>query len=85
MSSEKFPTGRHITAARGLLKISQEDLARYSGVSVPTILSWETEQRVPRRESVMRIRGALERLGIEFLNSDRPGVRLHPDKAVILV
>lgn len=85
MSSEKFPTGRHITAARGLLKISQEDLARYSGVSVPTILSWETEQRVPRRESVTKIRGTLEQMGIEFLNSDRPGVRLHPDKAVIFV
>ncbi len=85
MSSKALPTGRHVVAARGLLQMTQDDLARASGVSLRTIIDFETEQRQPRKDTLAALREALEQRGIEFLNSGRPGVRLHPDRTVIPV
>lgn len=70
----------HVEAARALVKLSQADLAKASGLSEGTIRYFETETRVLSEASVYRIQLALEHCGIEFLNSGRPGVRYHPDR-----
>ena len=75
----------HVEGARGMLKMSQADLAKASGVAKSTIEDFESGKRVPRSDTLERLREALERRGIEFLYGESPGVRLHPDKAVIHV
>jgi predicted transcriptional regulator len=69
---------REIKAARALLGWSQDDLASHSGVSAPTIGRLEAEggEIGGRAETETKIRRALEKAGIEFLNGDQPGVRL---------
>lgn len=69
---------RHVKAARALLGWSQRDLARESGVSVPTIMRLESQDGDlgGRQSTVAAIRAALESAGVEFTNGDQPGVRL---------
>ena len=81
MSTVKI-TGRHVTAARGLLKITVEELAQAAGVSHTSILSLENAKGSTRDSTIQKIREALERRGIEFLNGDAPGVRLHGERAI---
>jgi DNA-binding XRE family transcriptional regulator len=71
---------RQIKAARALLGWSQEDLAKYAGVSVPTIKRLEAVEgdiggRAETQESLV---AALQRAGIEFIaeNGGGQGVRL---------
>lgn len=84
MSTVKV-TGKHVTAARGLLGMSQADLAAAANVTDITISNFERGRHYPQAATLDAIREALERRGIEFLNGDAPGVRLHGDKAVIPV
>jgi len=77
--------GRHISAARDLLGISQRDLARASGVSTHTIVNIENRLTIARESTLEKIRTALQRRGIEFFNGGSPGVRFHPEKAIIQV
>jgi transcriptional regulator with XRE-family HTH domain len=74
---------REIKAARALLGWSQDDLAAHSGVSQPTIGRLEAEggEIGGRVETEQKIRRALEKAGIEFLNGDQPGVRLKKRRA----
>lgn len=65
----------HIRSARGLLNITQSDLATAAGVSPTTIRNFENETAEPSEDTILRITMALEQLGIEFLNSGQPGVR----------
>ena len=69
-----------IRAARQLVKITAEDLARLSGVGVATIRRFELMSGVPsgNARSIEAIQKALEVAGVEFIGSpnDRPGVRL---------
>jgi transcriptional regulator with XRE-family HTH domain len=69
-----------IRAARQLVKITAEDLAKLSGVGVATIRRFELMSGVPsgNARSIEAIQKALESAGIEFIGSpdDRPGVRL---------
>jgi predicted transcriptional regulator len=73
-------TIRQVKAARALLGWSQSDLARHSGISEPTIARLESAegQLGGRGGTVEKIRSALERSGIEFIdeNGGGPGVRL---------
>jgi len=80
MSNESTPTGRQIAAARELLGMTRADLAVVAGVHRNTIISWETGERLPRRETYSRVLRAIEERGIEFLNGGQPGVRLNPNK-----
>ncbi len=73
----------HVTAARGLLRMSQEELGKAAGVSPQTVRFFENRQTMPREETIQRITEALERRGIVFSNGDRPGVMLDPSKAII--
>lgn len=84
MSSQIQLTGPHITAARGLLRITLKELADAAGVSLDTISDWESGATTPRRATVEVIRRALEDRGIEFLNHGSPGVRLRPEFAHML-
>ena len=71
---------RQIKAGRALLGWSQSDLASASGVSEPTIARLESVdgELGGREATVQRIRAALEKGGIQFIeeNGGGPGVRL---------
>jgi hypothetical protein len=79
---EVIPTGliegRQIRAARGLTGISQLDLAKTANVALATLRRMEgTDGPVnARTETLFRVQTTLEKAGVEFLNDERPGVRL---------
>lgn len=68
-------------AARGLLGLSQTELAEAVGIALQTIYRFEKGLRVPSGVTLDRIRGELERRGIEFTNGTGLGVRLSFEKA----
>lgn len=81
-------SGNQIAAARELLGLTQTELAEAAGVSYMTIANFETGKHEPYQSTVEKIRGELERRGIEFTNGDSPssggqgmGVRLKFEKA----
>lgn len=65
-------------AARALISVSQDDLAKSSGVAKATIAAFELGQRQPYARTVDAIRAALEAAGVIFVpsNGEGPGVRL---------
>lgn len=77
-------TAAQMRAARALVGMEQRALAEASGVSLPTIQRMEASNGVVRGviESLMKVMGALEAAGIEFINEgatsvgDGRGVRL---------
>jgi transcriptional regulator with XRE-family HTH domain len=75
---------RQIKAARELLAWSQTALAEKSGVSLPTIMRLEAIDGAlgGREETRGKIRTALEKAGIEFIeeNGAGAGVRLRRAK-----
>lgn len=77
-----------MTAARGLLGITQEELANAANLSYRTVLNFEASTAETSPQSIQKIVTELERRGIEFTNGDSPpasgrgiGVRLNLDKA----
>ena len=75
-------TNRQIRAARALLGWEQDHLAAAAKVSTVTIRRMEkTEGTLPgRHETVQKLQRAFEEAGVEFINSDKPGVRLDMSK-----
>ncbi len=73
-------TSEQIRAARQLIKVTAEQLAKSSGVGVATIRRFELMTGVPSGNArlVEAIQKALEAAGVEFIGSPdvRPGVRL---------
>jgi transcriptional regulator with XRE-family HTH domain len=73
-------TTRQIKAARALLGWSQADLAEKSGVSEPTVARLESMdgELGGRRVTAEKIREAIVRHGVEFIDEDGggAGVRL---------
>jgi predicted transcriptional regulator len=71
---------RQLKAARTLIGWSQEDLAINADVSLPTIKRLEAAEGLlgGRQTTAQKIKGALEKAGIEFIdeNGGGPGVRL---------
>jgi transcriptional regulator with XRE-family HTH domain len=69
-----------IRAARGLLNLSQANLARIAAVHVATIRRLEAATKVRgAAETLWKIQRALENAGIEFIPAEAgrgPGVRL---------
>ncbi len=75
-------TARQCRAARGLLGISQRDLAEAASVSLSAILDFETGTRKPRPATLAALRRAFEDAGVVFIpiNGGGQGVRLRdPD------
>ena len=69
-----------IRAARGLLGISAEELARHAGVGWATIQRFECASGIPpsRGGTLERVKAALEKGGIVFVGDPiaSPGVQL---------
>jgi len=63
-------TAAQMKAARALVGMEQKALAERSGVSLPTIQRMEASNGVVRGviETLMKVMGALEAAGIEFIN-----------------
>lgn len=66
-------SSKQIRAARGLLNLSQKELAEKADLSVNSLNNIEREVGSPRVDSMHAIKSALIREGIEFL--ERDGVR----------
>ncbi len=82
MSSIKID-GRHVAAARELLRMTQDDLAQAAGVSRLSVVNFENNKTISRPSTVAKLQDALVRRGIEFTNGGKPGVKLDPEKAII--
>ena len=71
-------------AARALLDWNQEVLAEQANVGLSVVRDFEAGRRTPRRSSMLAMRTALEKGGIEFLEVGEAsaggglGVRLKP-------
>ena len=74
-------SGAHVSAARDLLKITQQELGAATGVSWKTIMRFEAGQMEPQRANLEKIQTELERRGIEFTNGTGTGIRLNHAKA----
>lgn len=70
--------GRHIRAARALLGWTQEELSTKAKVALGTVKRMESFDGAvgARTDTVRLVVAVLEKAGIEFLNGERPGVRL---------
>ena len=73
MSVEKSISPAQCRAARGLINMTQGDLAMDASVSKSVIVDFENGHRTPNRNNLAAIRRALEEAGVEFLDS---GVKL---------
>jgi transcriptional regulator with XRE-family HTH domain len=72
-------TPEQLRAARALLGWSRDQLAEAAGVSAIAIKSFERGVSDPRISTMMRLRTAVERAGVVFVDADEtlgPGVRL---------
>jgi predicted transcriptional regulator len=71
-------TGRQLRAARVLLGWGQIALAKKARVAIGTIRRMESfEGEIGSRTSTLsQVQATLEKAGVEFLNNDRPGVRV---------
>lgn len=58
-------------AARSLINLDQNDLAKAASVSRGVIIDFEKERRTPGKNNLAAIRSALESAGVEFINDDR--------------
>jgi DNA-binding transcriptional regulator YiaG len=65
-------------AARGLLEITQSQLADAAGLGLSTVVDFEKKRRQLSQGAVDAIQAALERVGIEFIdeNGGGEGLRL---------
>ena len=78
-TQEDVLTPRQLRAARALLGWSRAALADQSGIPVRTIENFEAEKSTPLLTTAGKLRLALERNGVIFLDPDKeagPGVRL---------
>lgn len=74
-------TGAQIRAARGLLGWTVRNLARRAIVSIATVNMIEGANGLPSttRDQLEAVQATLAAAGIEFLDGEAPGVRLHPN------
>lgn len=70
--------GAQMRAARALLRWSADDLAKHAKLGVATVRRAEATDGPPSitEANGEAVRTALEKAGVEFTNSDQPGVKL---------
>jgi len=76
-------TGNQLRAARALANVDQAWVAKAADVAVNTNRHIESRGANPITSGAVTLRNvqsALERLGVEFLNGDGPGVRLKKER-----
>lgn len=77
--SDRALTAAQVRAARGMVGLSKEELAKMAGVSISTIVRLEDANSPvrPRHDTVMAVRRALEQAGVAFTfdTNAKPGVR----------
>lgn len=71
-------TPKQCREARELLGWSEQDLSRHSGSRLQAVLNYEIGRGRAMRNTVSRLRAALEDAGVEFIaaNGGGAGVRL---------
>jgi DNA-binding XRE family transcriptional regulator len=71
-------TPRTCKAARVLLALGQLELAQRAGVALQTLRNFENEESKPTHETWLKIKRALEKAGVQFIDEDGggAGVRL---------
>ncbi|CAI3933264.1 helix-turn-helix domain-containing protein [Commensalibacter communis] len=62
-------TPHQCRAARGLLSISQQDLAKMANVGLSTVRSFENEKSTPITNNIQAIQTALENAGVNFIDN----------------
>jgi DNA-binding XRE family transcriptional regulator len=67
-------------AARAFFAWPRHELAARAGVSLLTVVNFESEKNEPRDETMQAIVDAFTFVGIEFLGGVRPGLRFNPAK-----
>ena len=72
-------TSRQCRGARGLLGLSQRELAAASGVHLQTLLDFEKGHRVPRGPTMQAIVRALEDAGVVFIPANGGGYETPAD------
>ena len=74
--------GRQLKAARALVGWEQTNLAKKAGVAISTVRRMESfDGEVGARTATLSlVQRALEKAGVEFLNHERPGVRMRSTK-----
>ena len=75
-----LPSPAQCRAARALLDWTQTRLSEASTVGTKTIADYERGASTPYARTLRDLREAFEAAGIEFTNSDAPGLRLKPRK-----
>jgi transcriptional regulator with XRE-family HTH domain len=76
-------SGAQVRAARALLGWTTRDLAKRAVIGISIVSMMEgADDGLPStsREHVAAVQATLAAMGIEFLNGDAPGVRLHPKR-----
>ena len=74
-------TAAQIRAARTLVGLTQSDVAKATGLSVPTIKRVESDRELPVSPAAFAsVIAALEKAGVEFTNGGQPGVKLRKKK-----
>jgi transcriptional regulator with XRE-family HTH domain len=63
-------------AARGLVDLTQKELAEAASVGLSTVKAFEAGTSTPMANNLKAMQSALEALGVEFTNGGQPGVRL---------
>ena len=77
--SQKIVSAAQLRAARAMLGLKQEEVARASAVARPTITEIESGRRVPHARTLIDLVRVYESCGIEFIeeaDGTGPGVRL---------
>jgi transcriptional regulator with XRE-family HTH domain len=69
-------TAAQLKAARGLIGLSQTQVAEAAKVGRATIADFEAGKRQPYNQTLEDLRAALEANGVEFINGGQPGVRV---------
>jgi len=63
-------------AARGLVDLTQKQLAEAASVGLSTVKAFEAGGSTPMVNNLKAMQTALEALGVEFTNGGQPGVRM---------